>query len=57
MSILCLVMLLGLPPLEMSSWGVFIAPPTIIAVAQKHHFPVDGRTGQSGATLADRWGL
>jgi hypothetical protein len=35
MSTICLGMLLGLPHLEMASWGVFIAPNTNRAVGEK----------------------
>jgi hypothetical protein len=35
MSNVCLGMLLGLPHIEMASWGVFIAPNTKLAVGEK----------------------
>jgi hypothetical protein len=35
MSTICLGMSLGLPHLRMASWGVFIAPNTIVAVEGK----------------------
>ena len=35
MSILCLGMLLGIPPLGMLGWGVFIAPNTNLAIGRK----------------------
>jgi hypothetical protein len=35
MSTICLGMSLGLPHLRMASWGVFIAPNTIVAIGGK----------------------
>jgi hypothetical protein len=63
MSTICLGILLGLPDLEMSGWGVFIAPPTIIVNGQKQQLSVDRRTEHALFTVwcpaasADHWGL
>jgi hypothetical protein len=46
MTIISLAMLLGLPHLGMSGWGVFIAPNTKLAVGEKV-CPLR-HTGQSG---------
>jgi hypothetical protein len=50
MSILCLGMLLGIPPLGMLGWGVFIAPNTNLAVGEK--LCSLWHTGQSGGLLS-----
>jgi hypothetical protein len=51
MSTICLGMFLGLPHLEMASWGYLQPPPIIIAVGQKQPFSVDGHTGQAWFTV------